>query len=423
MKSGIKKGISVLIKGIFAGALALQACFAVVWGILNLTNVPRFPESANAILGVWNPYDGIFGTGYRLLLQLFVSDGAIGVPGRIILYLLQLAICFLLLYLSAAAFFRALSGEKADGKQAVVTAAFLLTNPFYYPLVFSVLPDAVSTAVLLCAAAYAFLWVRKRKEEKNAVFLLPVATGLVMLVFLSRNAFVCGAVFVLLILFSGCVFSAFSKEKEGKTKKILTAAAALLAVLILFSAAFFGNRILEKRYDTVNENYVTKDLREPYFNTLRTGDASVKKFAKEYFSEIFSPGMLVLKEYPLGNTLNSYNENMLWQKTPRLTKYYFDAGRISYPVGLLCLFAGWLLGIAKETAEMRKKDLFNLLFFCGTILITAFCFSFFAGPEYDYRNAMATYLVWGIFAAGMNLRNTNRTLMFLGKDTKWEKQP
>ena len=157
MKSGVKKGISVLIKGIFAGALALQACFAVVWGILNLTSVPRFPESANAILGIWNPYDGIFGTGYRLLLQLFVSDGAIGVPGRIILYLLQLAICFLLLYLSAAAFFRALSGEKADGKQAVVTAVFLLTNPFYYPLVFSVLPDAVSTAVLLCAAAYAFL--------------------------------------------------------------------------------------------------------------------------------------------------------------------------------------------------------------------------------------------------------------------------
>ena len=423
MKSGVNKWISVPLKGIFAGALFLQACFAVVWGFGNLTSLPGFPETRNSIIGIWNPHDGIFGIGYRLILQLFVSDGTIGVPGRVILYLLQLAICFLLLYFSVAAFFRALSGEKADGKQAAVTAAFLLTNPFYYPLVFSAVPDAVSTAVLLCTSAYAFLWVRKRKEEKNTVFLLPVATGMVLLIFLSQKAFVCGAVFVLLMLLLGCILTAFSKEKEGKTKKILVAAVGSLAVLILFSAAFFGNRFLENRYNTENESFESKDLREPYFDTLRTGEGSVKKFAKEYFSETFSPAMLVFKEYPLGNTLNSYNENVLWQKTPKLTKIYFDAGRISYPVGLICLFAGWLLGLAKETGETRKKDLLNIIFFCGMILITAFCFSLFAGPEFDYRNANAVYLIWGIFAAGMNLRNTNRTLMFLGKDTKWEKQP
>ena len=422
MKSNFKNGIHAFRKGIFASAFLLQAISAVIWGIGNITSLPGFLETKHLLSGGYN--DTVFGAGYRLLIRFLSSNGEIATGGRVFLYLFQFVICFLLLYLSTAAFFRGFSGQKADGAYALLIAAFVFTNPFYYPLVFSVLPDALAAAVFFQTAAYAYLWFRKREEENSKVFLLPVFAGLVLLFLLSERAFICGAVFVLLMFLLCIVFLAFSKKKEGKGKRILFAVAGLFLVALLFAGAVFANRIsisVRNSGNTVSEE-VNKTSGADYYQMLRADMSVKKKFIKECFSEATSPVVLAYETYPLGNTLNPYNVNVLWQKMPYLTAFYFKTGRISYPVGMVCLFAGWFIGFLFTKKEERKRDLRNMLFFTGFLLQTVLCSALFATLEFDYRSAILPYLLWGIFAAGMN-RYANRTLMLLGKDTKWEKQP
>ena len=423
MNSGLKNGINAFQKGIFAGAFLLQAVTAILWAIGNIAAVPGFLETRDGIAKISGFREGFLGIGYRGILHLLSADGGLTMPGRIILYVLQFLICFSLLYLAVAAFYRGLSGEKAEGIKALVAAGFIVTNPFYFPMIFSAVPDALATAVLLYTAASAFLWIRKRREEKNTVFLLPVCAGIVMLFLLSGIAFVCGCVLASVILLTGCVLNAISKEKEGKTKAVLLPVLFAVVILLFCGAAVAGGHYTAgKKFTPEEKSKLVEEYGEPYYITLRSGNMA-KKFLKEWFSEAAAPGILLPETYPLGNSLDTYNENVLWQKMPRLTHFYFKAGRISYPIGLLCLFAGWLLALSGKEEKNGKRDLKNLLFFCGILLLATLCYSFRATPEFDYRSALFAYLFWGVFAAGMSFRNTNRTLMFLGKDTKWEKQP
>ena len=272
MNSGLKNGINAFQKGIFAGAFLLQAVTAILWAIGNIAVVPGFLETRDGIAKISGFREGFLGIGYRGILHLLSADGGLTMSGRIILYVLQFLICFSLLYLAVAAFYRGLSGEKAEGIKALVAAGFIVTNPFYFPMIFSAVPDALATAVLLYTAASAFLWLRKRREENNTVFLLPVCAGIVMLFLLSGIAFVCGCVLASVILLTGCVLNAISKEKEGKTKAVLLPVLFTVVILLFCGAAVAGGHYTaEKKITPEEKSKLVEEYGEPYYITLRSG--------------------------------------------------------------------------------------------------------------------------------------------------------
>ena len=74
-----------------------------------------------------------------------------------VLYILQIAACGGLFYLASAALLRGFTRKRIPSKYPFVAMLFLLTNPFVWMTMFTLLPDSVGNAMELLVIAYALM--------------------------------------------------------------------------------------------------------------------------------------------------------------------------------------------------------------------------------------------------------------------------
>ena len=445
--------INLIGRALLAATLVLQTVTALIWGVLNLTLIQNYEESAEYIAYSANgSSDGFRLFGYVLFVMIAKKVESIThLPYQSVLYVLQIILCELILYAACAAFLRAMTGEKVRARHVLVLSVFLLCNVYVWRLMFAILPDGISVCILLLVLSHLLLWIRRLGDEKSYMYLLPAMSGCLFLGFLSWSYFWTAvgisAVMFLIGLIKAVIGNKELKKKESGRKenvrKVPLSVAVLFAILATITGlVLFENRSLQKKtmpeykveyslkddiakrfrypnpYDTLANYPVQEDDEEPSEVPV---SSMVKKGMKEYFSLVTSPVMLSFKEYPFGPTPNPLYLNLMWQKTPGITYFYACASSFGFALSVItALFAGFF-GLFASPAEVRRRNLVTYLETAALIAGSSLVIFLLSVPVFDYRNAMCAYGLWA-FLTGLILMKHDEGLIFVGKETKWEKQ-
>ena len=446
----VNEYFNLISRAVFAACFCMQAVLALLWGICNITILQNYADSTPYIeLAEKGASDGFHLYGY-VLFVMFAKwvEGFTHLPYQSVLYVVQIVLCGIILYSAAAAFLRAMLGEKVRSTSVLLVCLFLLSNVYMIRLLFNVLPDGLAVSVLLLVLSHLLLWVRRIHDEKSYIYLVPAVFGCLFLGFLQWNFFWTGIASVTLFLAAGMIRILATKEKDYKTQK--GKAIGSIGIMILLLAAvivlvFAENRGIAKRtcpqygakysfsadlskrfrypnpFDTV-ANYpvrVDDEVGEP---TEVAQSALIKEAVKEYFSLVTSPVILSMKDYPFGSTPNPLYLNLMWQRTPGLTSFYYRVSALGFAICVVLSFIGILSDLLVSGKEKKKSLAVSFLEVLIIIAFTSVPIFLLSVPVFDYRNAMCAYGLWGLLTGWKMIKNHDRKLFFVGKEVKWEKQ-
>jgi heme exporter protein D len=435
--------INLIGRAAFTAAFAVQTVLALIWGVLNITLLQNYEESAIYLsLAERGGSDGFHLFGYVLFVMFAKKvESVTHLPYQSVLYVIQIILCEMILYAATAAFLRAMTGERIRARYVLGLSVFLLGNVYMWRLMFAVLPDGISVCILLLVLSHLILWIRRIGDEKSYVYLFPSLSGCLFLGFLSWKYF-WTAVAVSLILLLGGLIKSFAKKKEVWKKAPFSVAILFVILAAIIGLVMLENRSIQKKtvpeykatysitadiakrfqypnpYDTIDNYPITDEESEP---SELSKEAVIKEAMKEYFSLVTSPVILSFREYPFGSTPNPLYLNLMWQKTPRLTGIFVLASSLGFALSVIVsLFAG-VVGLVASPSEVRKRNLLTYIITAAMIAGSSFVIFMLSVPVFDYRNAMCAYGLWA-FLTGLIIMKRDEGLIFVGKEVKWQKQ-
>ena len=377
METGRPRILAGIANGILIAVLFAQTLCALIWGSVNLGDWKNLEETASV-------YERII-------------SGSVPVA---VLYIMQIAACAVMFYLASAAIIRGISGTKVSSKYPVLLTLLLLTNPFVFMTMFTLLPDSLGNAISLMVFAYAFLFTKKLKEPKNWTYLAMAGIWLAVLGILDRKRFVLLLpVLAILGILAIIKVSGMPKEKESGFTSGLSAILALALMFLpglILIIVLIRLIILPVSESTFGMPFIAQTLfryRTEGMSPDEFGSLSVfaKVLGKEWFAGVFSPWLLAFFNYPLGDSVNPFYISVFWQKAPVLTEWYLRIGRIGYALLVSVLLGNTLL-------NFRKKDaVVHFLTFASAVAFPALGAVVTSVPEFDYRNALFAYSLWGMW--------------------------
>ena len=395
MKEKGNRIFSGICNGIFAATLLTEAVCALVWGFYNLRDYKNFAESAD-LYAALNGHAGFF-------------------P---VLYILQILISAAFLYFGSAAFLRALTGDKVPAKYPVLVTLWMLFNPYIWMLQFTLLPDAVGLPVAFLILSYAFLFYRNAGSKKDWLYLLMCTVWFVAEGIFFRKIFAA-------ILPAICIFGIMTLIKlvgKGKNEKTEHAPnpendankglSAVFALGMIFIPILVLVIVFIKRISGVPQTGIpgVPAFAEYIFRVRLSGMTEysfgsiagfLKGFCKEWLAGILSPWLLAFVRYPWGDSVNPFYESIFWQKAPVLTVFYLRSAGIGFAAYTTASFMKGVWNLFFSKGKNRTGILSGILGCAACIVLPAFIFLLFTIPEFDFRNAMISYMTWAVSAAAL----------------------
>ena len=382
MGKNVSRYFTGICNGILFATLVAQGVFAFIWGWANLTDYKNLEETAKL-------YESVHSPGWML-------------P---VLYILQIAACGGLFYLASAALLRGFTRKRIPSKYPFVAMLFLLTNPFVWMTMFTLLPDSVGNAMELLVIAYAFLFIRTLGNEKDWVHAAVAGIWYVVLgIFFKKNFITVTPVLFGLGLLAMVRFSRLSKKrKEEAVLSAIPAFAMILLPFAVFLVAMIKTLATPNPENTLGIPGMLYSVFRFRLDGMKYEEFHgmawlLKSMCKEWVAALLSPWILALRTYPWGDSVNPFYVSIFWQKAPLITEMYL---RIGSTGALLCISAFLLKGLAvvfgkeeKSLGRIFRMIVMNLIFFIVMTVPSTFTALLICIPEFDYRNALQAYLLW-----------------------------
>ena len=374
MKEGINRFITGMVKGIFFAVLSVQTMFALIWGYYNITDFKRFTETEQV-------YEILAAS--RSLLPM--------------LYIVKIILCGAMLFFAFNAFLKACGGKKVPFKYPALLTGLVITSPFVWPLLFTALRDIPALALSLLVLGYAFLFLRNVEREKAWRFLTNALCGAVILCVYSKPLF-CVVLVLLVLIFLLAVRKATKIGGDMGISVLFALFGIMLLVILFFAYLFISIRkgVLDNNGNLPGITYLFFGKRANGLVFTTTGEwlLFLKDTGKEWFGAMLSPWILSAKVYPLGDSVNPFTFNILWQECPTVTEYYISSCRVGGAVLASAFVLKGIWNFITGSGRKKRRELNIWVFLLIAAAVASGIVLLFTHPEFDFRNALWAYVIW-----------------------------